>query len=118
MVTFLSKHIIRLQMAVTKKRYTGACKVVGKMLADHSYKFICQNYNEYRTTKNPELKNFFALRRKYNRNKKVMDEYEKENENLPERHVCENCHREHKEEGNEFYHLSFIELLGALWSRC
>ena len=47
-------------------------------------------------------------KRYYANNKKIV-EYEKENETIPERHVCENCHREHKEEGNEFYHLSFIE---------
>ena len=105
-------------MAVTKKQYTRACKVVDKILAEHSYEEIRQKRNQYQITKNPDLKKFNSLYKRYSTNNKKIIEYEKENENLPERHVCENCHREHKEEGNEFYHLSFIELLGALWSRC
>lgn len=110
MVTFLSNgHFLRLPMAVTKKQYTRACKVVDKILAEHTYDVIVRKRNEHKVTKNPELKKFAALHLKYYRNNKTITEYEKENENLPERHVCENCHREHKEEGNEFYHLSFIE---------
>ena len=97
--------------AITSRKYESAKGVRDSILQEYTFEAIREKRSEYRRTKEPSLHKFEALYRKYNRNIKIIQNYEIQNPQIPMQQCCDNCHREDHDNdtNNDIYKLHLIQ---------
>ena len=96
---------------ISPPQYHKAVRVRDSILQEYSFELIKERRLEYQRTKEPSLLKFNRLYLKYNRNIKVIREYERQHHQIPIFQICDNCYREQQDQNidNDLYNLQLIQ---------